>query len=96
MNVEQRPTKDPIPQFATREEEAEFWDTHDFADYWDELNPVKIEGNPNLSSLFQIPLDAETITQICQYANETGVDAGTLVRGWILERLRDAGTLTPG
>ena len=23
-----------IPEFANREEEAEFWDTHDITDYW--------------------------------------------------------------
>ena len=89
MNAKQPPTKDPIPKFATREEEAEFWDTHDFADYWDELRPVNMEGSPNLTSLFQIPLDGESITRICQYANANGVDAATLVRTWILERLQE-------
>ena len=89
MNAKQGSPKDPIPQFATREEEAEFWDTHDFDDYWDELYPVNIQGSPNLTSLFQIPLDGETIAQICQYANANGVDAGTLVRTWILERLQE-------
>ena len=87
--MDSRPSIDPIPQFATREEEAEFWDTHDFDDYWDELYPVNIQVSPNLTSLFQIPLDGETIAQICQHANANGVDAGTLVRGWILERLQE-------
>ena len=89
MNAQQHSPKDPIPQFATREEEAEFWDTHDFTDYWDELYPVNIEVSPNLTSFFQIPLDGETITQICQYADATGVDAETLVRGWILAQLQE-------
>jgi predicted glycoside hydrolase/deacetylase ChbG (UPF0249 family) len=29
-----------IPDFSSREEEAEFWDTHDFSEFWDELQPV--------------------------------------------------------
>lgn len=89
MKASQQPKKDPIPQFASREEVAAFWDTHDFSDYWDELEPANIEGSPNLASLFQIPLDGETITQICQYANANGVNAETLVRGWILDRLQE-------
>ena len=31
-----------IPSFANIEEEAEFWDTHDFTDYMDETWPVKV------------------------------------------------------
>ena len=41
----------PIPQFATREEDAEFWDTHDFADYWDEPEQANVGGQPQ-SDLF--------------------------------------------
>ena len=37
-----KPHKSHIPEFASREEEAEFWDIHDFTDYLDELEPVKI------------------------------------------------------
>ena len=83
-------TRDPIPEFATREKEAEFWDTHDFTDYWDDLKPVKVVASPNLTSSFRVPLDGKTLTQICQYANANGVDVGTLLRMWILERLQDA------
>lgn len=31
-----------IPKFTSREEEAIFWDTHSFADYWDELKDVDL------------------------------------------------------
>ena len=31
-----------IPSFANIEEEAEFWDTHDTADFADELVPVEV------------------------------------------------------
>lgn len=31
-----------IPEFSSYAEEAEFWDTHSVAAYWDELEPAKI------------------------------------------------------
>jgi hypothetical protein len=31
-----------IPSFASVEEEAAFWDTHDFTDFADESSPVQI------------------------------------------------------
>ena len=36
--------KSKLPDFSkmTLEEEAEFWDTHSVADYWDELGPVGV------------------------------------------------------
>ena len=42
MNEEIKPMLDPMPyEFISKEGEAEFWDTHDIADYWHELKPVK-------------------------------------------------------
>jgi predicted glycoside hydrolase/deacetylase ChbG (UPF0249 family) len=38
-----------IPDFATREEEAEWWDTHSFVDFHDELEPVVITFAEKLS-----------------------------------------------
>lgn len=89
MKASQFAKKDPIPQFATREEIAEFWDTHDFADYWDELKPANIAVSPNLASSFRIPLDGKSLTQLCHQADAKGIDAGTLAREWIIERLQD-------
>jgi CopG antitoxin of type II toxin-antitoxin system len=39
----------PIPEFASREEEARFWDTHDLADYWDEFKPVEMRFANNVA-----------------------------------------------
>ena len=41
--------KEPIPQFASREEEAAFWDEHDLADYWDDFKRVDApaSGDPS-------------------------------------------------
>lgn len=40
MKQEQNNTKSRIPAFASREEEAAFWDIHDITRYLDELKPV--------------------------------------------------------
>ena len=90
MNAKHPPIKDTIPEFATREEEAEFWDTHDFADYWDELEPAYLKASLNLTSSILVPLNGEVLTQICEKADSLGVNVETLVRTWILERLQDS------
>ena len=36
--------RDPIPEhFKTLDEAAEFWDSHDLADYWDQTSEVNFE-----------------------------------------------------
>ena len=62
MSRDDQPPSDPIPEFATREEIAEFWDTHDFADYWDELKPANVTVSADLESVFRMPLDDEALT----------------------------------
>ena len=40
-------TKDKtIPAFADYEEMAEFWDTHDLVDYWEQTEPAEFEVSP--------------------------------------------------
>jgi predicted DNA binding CopG/RHH family protein len=77
-----------IPKFANREEEAAFWDTHDISDYWDELKPVKLKVAKNLSKGITIRFDEETLRELREQANRRGIGPTTLVRMWILERLR--------
>ena len=43
------PIKHHIPKFKTLEEEAEFWNTHDTADFEDEFKPVQVHFAKNLS-----------------------------------------------
>ena len=96
MNAKQRPAKDPIPRFATREEEAEFWDTHDFTDYWDELEPANLKAGTNVSSSILVSLDGDSLSRIYQHADAKGIEAENLVRTWILDRLHDAGAPAEG
>jgi len=90
MATSRRPkAKSRIPEFATREEEAKFWDTHDISDYWDELRPVRARFAKQLSEGITIRLDPQTLTQLRAVAGERGIGPTTLARMWILEHLRE-------
>jgi hypothetical protein len=43
-NLIMKKKENKLPDFRkmTLEEEANFWDTHSVADYWDELGPVGV------------------------------------------------------
>lgn len=84
-----RQKKSRIPEFASREEEAKFWDTHDITDYWDELKPVRVRFAKHLSEGITIRLDPKTLAELRFCAREKGIDPTTLARMWILERLQE-------
>lgn len=94
-----RPTTQPasrIPQFATREDEAAWWDTHDVTDYLDELKPVGVRFAQNLSEGLTVRLDPQTMQELRQRAKLQGIGPTTLIRMWVMERLRsEAGQPSP-
>ena len=81
--------KKPVPEFASREEEAEFWDTHSLADHWDEFKPVKVRFAKNLSQGVTIRLDPDTLHDVRELAQEKGMGPTTLIRMWVMERLQE-------
>ena len=87
MTMQKERKKSRIPEFKTIEEEAEFWDTHDLADYWDELKPVKARFVDKLFDRVTIPVDADTLAQLDALASEEELNATALARRWVLERL---------
>ena len=78
-----------IPDFASREEEAEFWDTHDITDFLDELRPVKVTVSKNLSQGLTVRLNADDREALARLAEEQGIGPSTLARIWIKKQLRD-------
>jgi predicted DNA binding CopG/RHH family protein len=76
-----------IPEFQSRQEEAEFWDTHDVTDYLDELKPAKVRFARNLSQGITIRFDPQTLERLRTEAKKKGIGPTTLARMWILERL---------
>lgn len=88
MTEEQEQQSHRIPAFSSREEEAVFWDTHDITDYLDELKPATVRVAKRLSHGLTIRLDVKTLAQLRGLAAEKGVGPTTLIRMWVLERLR--------
>jgi predicted DNA binding CopG/RHH family protein len=78
-----------IPEFASIEEEAAFWDTHSTADYEDEFKPVRARFAKRLSTGVTIRLDPDTLKKLRSMAQERGIGPTTLIRMWVLERLKE-------
>jgi predicted DNA binding CopG/RHH family protein len=77
-----------IPEFANQEEEAAFWDTHDFTEFWDELEPVKVKFAKNLSKGITVRFDEDTLNKLRRDARAMGMGPTTYVRMLVLEKLR--------
>ncbi len=77
-----------IPAFNSYEEEAAFWDTHSTADFTDETEAVQVRATRGLSENIQVRFDRETDHELEVLARERGMKKATLIRTWVLERLR--------
>jgi len=87
-----------IPKFKTEEEEAEFWETHSIADYWDELSRVDVEINPKLKEKIRrraplkpitLRLTEEQIAEAKRLADDKGIPYQVLLRLWIAEGIKE-------
>jgi len=85
-------TKNKIPKFKSKEEEAAFWDKHSFTDYLDELEPVKVKFAKKLSDGITVRFSKKTLSAIRDEADEKGVGPTTLIRMWVLEHLKNKNT----
>ena len=77
------------PQFATDQEESDFWDTHDSTDYLDDTTDVSVtfvDARPRKEQI-SLRLDRETITRLKAVAHKRGIGYQTLIRMWVMERL---------
>jgi predicted DNA binding CopG/RHH family protein len=91
MTTERRPARrrvQAIPEFASIEEEAEFWDKHDTTDFEDQFKPIKVRFAKNLTEGITIRFDPETLTKLREQAKKRGIGPTTLARMWILEHLQ--------
>ena len=84
---QQQPT---IPPFRTLEEEAAFWDTHDFTEHQGAFKPTNVRFAKRLSQGISIRFDDQTLRALRAQAQERGIGPTTLVRIWILEHLHQA------
>jgi hypothetical protein len=81
--------RDPIPEFNTLNDIAEFWDKHSTAEYQDVGEEVQFEVKVHKRPR-RITLMPELREQIEVHARARGVSAETLVNLWLAEHLQQA------
>jgi hypothetical protein len=84
-------SKSRIRAFKSVQEEAEFWDSHNFTDFLDELKPVKVRVSQNLSHITHMRFDEQTFADVETEANKKKISARNLIRMWVMERLSESG-----
>ncbi len=83
------PKKSRIPEFKSYEEEAAFWDTHDFTEFEDETHPVDVHFVKPYSESVQVLFDPDTNRKLEQFARGAGLAKSALIRNWVMERLQE-------
>jgi predicted DNA binding CopG/RHH family protein len=81
---------EPMPEeFATYEEAAEFWDTHDTTDYPDDFEAVAIEAEFKRRR-YEVEIDEDVMKVLHEQAQKRGIAVGELVSEMLRERIRPA------
>lgn len=82
------PAHGRIPVFRNIDDEAEFWDTHDTAEFPEAFTPVDVTVSQELAEKLTLRLDRPDRDALVCYARQKGVSPSTLARMWIKEQLR--------
>ena len=85
-----------LPNTDSVEELARFWDTHDVTDFEDELEEVTepvfaLKGVRAKGAALSIVLPPADVRRLKGIARSMGVRETTVLRQWIVEKLRPAG-----
>lgn len=81
-----------IPEFKNREEEAKFWDTHSFADYWEEFKDVDlvVELHKPKDETIIVRLQKGLKGKLEKIARSKGLNMSSLARLWLMEKLQSS------
>ncbi|MBI1801312.1 MAG: hypothetical protein HYR71_06760 [Chloroflexi bacterium] len=87
--MDEQNRRDPIPEFDTLQQIADFWDTHSTADYDDLTYPVELEvrlqhGAQRPEAIRILPELSEKLQAV---ADARGVSVETLVNVWLTEKV---------
>ena len=81
---------DPIPEeFASYEEAAEFWETHDTTDYLASFETVSAQTE-HKSRRYEVEIDADLMPVLSQQAHSRGVRVSRLVSEMLRDKVRPA------
>lgn len=82
--------KQKIPKFKNVQEEANFWDTHDVTDFFDEMRDAEVifgEPLPKKETV-TIRVQPKVKSTLRRVASAKGLNISTLARVWLIDRLR--------
>jgi predicted DNA binding CopG/RHH family protein len=82
-----------LPKFATVQDEADFWDTHDSTEFLGATEPVAetfVDARPTKQQI-SLRLEPAVIEQLKKVARTKGVGYQTMIRMWVMERLEQVG-----
>ena len=83
-----------IPQFKTEQEMRDFWDTHDSADYFEDMDDDEISvAFKRDKGVLVIPLGEERARSVRGIALEEGISSNVLLENWIDECIKARGKL---
>ena len=88
-NIRSKKFKFPDFNKMTYEEEANWWDTHDLGDYWDQMEDVDIVfelDKPRTESLV-LRVQKNIKEKLEKVARSKGLNVSTLARMWLMEKL---------
>jgi len=89
MSDKQKPI-DPLPeQFASYEEAAEFWDTHDTTDYLESFETVAVETEFKRRR-YEVEIDEDLMKALTEQAQQRGIGVSQLVSDLLREKTRPA------
>jgi predicted HicB family RNase H-like nuclease len=81
---------DPLPEeFASYEEAAEFWDTHDTTNYSDSFETVSVEAELK-HRRYEVEIDEELMKVLTAQAQKRGIAVSQLVSEMLKEKIRPA------
>lgn len=74
---------------ASREEVAEFWDTHDITDYLDELEPVEVKFSQKINHGVIVTFESKVFDKLFEMADERGVFPDVLIHEWVAKGMKE-------
>lgn len=82
--------REPIPEhFQSVTEAAEFWDSHDLTDYWDQTREASFEVDIQ-RRVFLTALEPKLAKKLTECARKQGVSTETLINVWLTEKMAEA------
>jgi len=85
--MSKRKRVDPIPEeFASYEEAAEFWDTHDTTDYPDAFRTVEVVAEFR-GRYYEVEIEADVVEALQAQARQKGVPVSRLASDLLRQQL---------